>query len=153
MKTVHVTWLQKQQYVGVDSSKHSVVLSTQDADNGIGMKPAELLLVALGGCTSVDVISILEKKRQPLTGLEVEVSGEQDSDPPHAFRKIHVTYRVRGRGLKARAVEQAVTLSEEKYCSVGATLRAAATITHSIELIDEASADTVSATEIAVPEE
>ncbi len=103
--------------------------------------------MALGGCTSVDVISILEKKRQPLTGLEVEVSGEQESEPPYTFRKIHVTYRVRGRGLKAKAVEQAVVLSEEKYCSVGATLRAAATITHSIELIDEAP-DAVSAEEI-----
>lgn len=149
MKTVHVTWLQKQQYVGVDSSKHSVVMSTQDAENGIGMKPAELLLMAFGGCTSVDVVSILEKKRQPLTGLEVVVSGEQESDPPYTFRKIHVTYRVRGRGLKAKAVEQAVELSEEKYCSVGATLRAAAVITHSIEIIDE-TADAIPSEEIMI---
>lgn len=149
MKTVHVTWLQKQQYVGVDSSKHSVVMSTQDAENGIGMKPAELLLVAFGGCTSVDVVSILEKKRQPLTGLEVVVSGEQESDPPYTFRKIHVTYRVRGRGLKAKAVEQAVELSEEKYCSVGATLRAAAAITHSIEILDE-TADAIPSEEIMI---
>lgn len=141
MSTVQVTWLQKQQYVGVDSSKHAVVMSTQDAENGIGMKPSDLLLVALGGCTSVDVISILQKKRQPITGLEVSVSGEQETDPPFTFRKVHVLYRVRGRGLKAKAVEDAVTLSEERYCSVGATVRAAAAITHEIQIIDETEAE------------
>ena len=140
MSTVQVTWLQKQQYVGVDSNKHAVVMSTQDAENGIGMKPSDLLLVALGGCTSVDVISILQKKRQPVTGLEVSVSGEQETDPPFTFRKVHVVYQVRGRGLKAKAVEDAVALSEERYCSVGATVRAAAVITHEIQIIDETDA-------------
>jgi putative redox protein len=115
-------------------------MSTQDAENGIGMKPSDLLLVALGGCTSVDVISILQKKRQPVTGLEVSVSGEQETDPPFTFRKVHVVYQVRGRGLKAKAVEDAVALSEERYCSVGATVRAAAVITHEIQLIDETEA-------------
>ena len=138
MGVVNVTWLQKQQFVGVDSTKHSVVMSTPDPENAVGMKPSDLLLVALGGCTSVDVIQILEKKRQKVTGLEVVVSGEQQSDPPYTFRKIHVLYRVRGRGLKEKAVRDAVELSEERYCSVGSTVRATAEITHEIEIHDDA---------------
>ncbi len=86
------------------------------------MKPSELLLVALGGCSSVDVVSILQKKRQALTGLEVEISAEQETEPPWCFRKINVSYRVRGHGLSEKAVADAIRLSEEKYCSVRATL-------------------------------
>ena len=122
MARATVRWITKGQFLGVDSSKHSVVLSTQDEENGIGMKPSELLLLAVGSCSSVDIVSILQKKRQNLTGLEVEVSGEQDADPPWTFRKIHVTYTVRGRGLSEKAVADAIKLSEEKYCSVSTTL-------------------------------
>ena len=71
---VHVEWVSKGRFVGTDGHKHSIVMSTQDAENGIGMKPSELLLVALGGCSSVHVVSILQKKRQTLTGLEVEIT-------------------------------------------------------------------------------
>ncbi len=118
----HIQWVSKGQFIATDSSKHSVVFSSQDEENGVGMKPSDLLLVALGGCSSVDVVNILRKKRQSLTGLEVKVTGEQDSDPPWAFRKIWVTYVVRGRSLSEKAVADAIRLSEERYCSVKATL-------------------------------
>lgn len=138
MARATVRWITKGQFLAVDSSKHSVVLSTQDEENGIGMKPSELLLVAVGGCSSVDIVSILQKKRQELTGLEVEVTGEQDADPPWTFRKIHVTYIVRGRGLSEKAVADAIKLSEEKYCSVSTTLAQAVEITTEYRIVEEA---------------
>ena len=124
-----VKWLQNKQFVGIDSSRHSVVLSSQDEGNGVGVKPSEMLLVALGACTAVDIVDILTKKRTPLASLEIEVNGEQDADPPWAYRQIHLIYRLRGAGLTPAGVEQAIQLSEEKYCSVAATIRGVATIT------------------------
>jgi putative redox protein len=81
-KTARVTWAGRRQFVGTDGSRHSVVMSSQDEENGTGMSPSQLLLVALGGCTAYDVVDILKKKRQRLTGLEVAVTGEQEPDPP-----------------------------------------------------------------------
>jgi putative redox protein len=119
-------------FIGIDSTNHSVVLSTP-AD-GVGMKPSELLLVAVGSCTAVDVVNILEKKRFQLNSLEINVSAEQDDDPPWTFRKIHIHYKIQGAELTDKAVEQAIQLSEEKYCSVSATVRATAEITTSYEI-------------------
>ncbi len=136
MGQVQVTWLQNLQFVGTDSTKHSVVLSGSGPDDGTGMKPSELLLVALGGCTGYDVVNILSKKRQKLTGLRIAVSGEQHSDPPWSFHTIHIHYEVTGHGLDPAAVEQAIKLSEEKYCSVSATLAHAATITYDFTIVD-----------------
>jgi putative redox protein len=135
---VHVQWVSKSQFVGTDSSKHSVVMSTQDEENGTGMKPSELLLVALGGCSSVDVVSILRKKRQSLTGLEVEITAEQDPGPPWTFRKINMTYILRGRGLSEKAVADAIQLSADKYCSVKATLDKAVEIRTEYRMVEEA---------------
>jgi len=137
-KTVDVTWVDKLQFVGTDNTKHSVVMSSQDDDNGMGMSPSSLLLVALGGCTSYDIVSILKKKRQKLTGLEVSVTGEQEEDPPWTYRKVHVHYKVTGEGLSEKAVADAITLSEERYCSVAATVRGSAEITFDYEIVDDA---------------
>lgn len=137
MASASVRWITRGQFLAVDSSKHSVVLSTQNEENGIGMKPSDLLLAAVGGCSSVDIVSILQKKRQELTGLEVQVTGEQDADPPWTFRKIHVTYVVRGRGLSDKAVADAIRLSEEKYCSVSTTLARAVEITTQYHIVEE----------------
>lgn len=137
MAEVLVKWVEKRQFVGIDSTRHSVVISGTGPEDGVGVKPAELLLIGLGACSAFDVLDILEKKRQAVTGLEVRVHGEQDPNPPWAFRRIHVHYRVRGRDLSPKAVEDAVRLSEEKYCSVSATVRGVAQITHSIELVEE----------------
>ena len=127
MAPVTVNWLNERNFVGVDSTGHSVVLSGQK--NGIGVSPSQMLLVALASCSSVDVVEILEKKRLKLTLLEVTATGEQDPDPPWTYRKIHVKYRLGGKNLKEKAVEQAIRLSQDKYCSVSATVRGIAEIT------------------------
>lgn len=131
-----VTWLKQRQFVGTDGTGHSVVLSSQDEENGVGMSPSQLLLVSLAGCTAYDVVSILEKKRQTLTGLEIKVTGDQDEDPPWTYRKIHMEYLVRGDGLSEKAVRDAIELSEEKYCSVAATLRGTVEITYDYTIVD-----------------
>jgi len=136
-KTARVKWVEKRQFVGTDSSKHSVVISSQDEENGTGMSPSQLLLVALGGCTAYDVVDILEKKRQRLTGLEVIVTGEQEPHPPWTYRKIHVQYVLQGEGLLEKAVRDAIEISEQKYCSVTATLRGSAEITYDHTIVEE----------------
>jgi putative redox protein len=135
-KDVRVTWLEKEQFVGVDETNHAVVISSQSEGNGTGMNPSSLLLVSLGSCTSYDVVNILHKKRQPLTGLEVRVSAEQDQEPPWRFLKIHVHYILRGRGLQDKAVYDAIRLSEEKYCSVSGTLCDVVEITYDYEIVE-----------------
>ncbi len=136
MPEVEIVWSQKLQFVGTDSTRHAIVLSSADEENSTGVKPSDLLLLALGGCTAVDVVEILRKKRQRLAGLTVRVSGEQDTDPPWTFRRVHLVYEVRGSGLSERAVEQAVALSEEKYCSVRATLADRVEISREIRVLE-----------------
>jgi putative redox protein len=136
-KIARVTWVQKRQFVGTDDSNHSVVMSSQDEENGTGLSPSQLLLVGLGGCTSYDVVGILEKKRQRLTGLEVTVTGEQEPDPPWTYRKIHIHYELRGKELSEKAVQSAIKISEEKYCSVAATVREAAEVTYDYTIVEE----------------
>jgi putative redox protein len=135
MGTVTVRWIGGQQYVGIDSTNHSVVMST--TSEGVGMKPSELILVALAACTGVDVVDILTKKRTPITSLEIQVDGEQDPNPPWPYRKIHISYRLRGKTLTDKGVRQAIQLSEEKYCSVSATLRGVAEIKTDFEILPE----------------
>jgi putative redox protein len=130
-----VNWIGGKRFVGIDSTKHSVVIST--TDEGVGMKPNELMLLALSSCSMVDVVEIMEKKRMPLLSLEVSAASEQDTEPPWTFRKIHLHYKVRAKGANERSVAQAIQLSEEKYCSVAATLRGVAEITTSYELLPE----------------
>lgn len=122
-------------FIGTDSTSHSVVLSPQS--EGTGMKPSDLLLIAVGSCTAVDVVGILEKKRMPLSSLEIEVSGDQDVDPPWTFRKIHIHYKLKGTGLLENSVKQAISLSEEKYCSVSSTIKGTAKITTSFEILTD----------------
>ena len=126
--------------MGFDGSGHSVVLSSQEPESAGGVKPTELLMLALASCSAVDLVRILGKQRQSVTGLEITVSGEQDPEPPWRFTRMHVIYRVRGRALKEDGVRRAVELSEGKYCSVAASLRPQVEITHSLEVADEAGA-------------
>jgi len=132
-----VIWSGEGLYVGIDTNKHSVVISTQDEDNRVGMKPSDLLLVALASCTAVDVVSILRKKRQTLSHLEILADGEQDAEPPWRFRRIHLTYRLRGKNLTPEAVGRAIELSESRYCSVSASLRPQVEIMTSFEIQPE----------------
>lgn len=133
MSSASVKWIGGKQFIGVDSTKHSVVLSTPD--EGVGMKPSELMLVALASCTAVDVVEILNKKRLGLESLEISAEAQQEKDPPWTFRKIHLTYRLKGERLTEKDVAQAIELSEEKYCSVASTLRGVAEITTSFEIL------------------
>jgi putative redox protein len=135
MGNATVKWITGKQFMGVDSTCHSVILSTPD--EGVGMKPSELLLVALASCTAVDIVDIMTKKRMPLTHLEISAISEQDQDPPWTFRKIHLHFRIGGKNLTEKAVSQAIQLSEEKYCSVAATIRATTQITTDFEIVED----------------
>jgi putative redox protein len=119
------------QCVATGSGGHTVVI---DAPLGrpewAGMKPTELLLSALAGCTGVDFVRILAKKRQAVTSVSAEVHAEQDKDPPWAFRSIELVFTLRGEHLDQEAVDHALSLAAERYCSVGATLAGTLTITH-----------------------
>lgn len=136
MGTATVKWIGGKKFVGIDSTHHSVVLSTPE--EGVGIKPSELLLIAVASCSAVDVVGILEKKRMPLTYLEISVNGEQDQNPPWTFRKIHIQYRLGGKDLTDKAAAQAIQLSHEKYCSVAATIRGTAQIITSYEIVEDA---------------
>ena len=127
MAEAKVRWTGDKTFIGVDSTNHAVVMSSPE--DGIGMKASELLLVALATCSSYDVVSILEKKKIPLSKLEVVVTGEQEADPPWPYKKIHLKYILAGKGLTEAAASRAIELSESKYCSVAATVRGVAEIT------------------------
>ena len=123
-------------FIGVTPSGHAQVIET-DSQRSSAATPMELLLVALGGCTAVDVISILRKKRERVTAYRVEVSGERREEHPRKYTRMEVRHVLRGRKLSERAVAQAVELSEEKYCSVAASLRPGVEIVSSYEIEEE----------------
>ncbi|MDJ0802683.1 MAG: OsmC family protein [Desulfobacterales bacterium] len=132
MPTAKVRWVEGMQFVGMDSGGHSVVLSGDDQQAGV--RPSEMLLVALAACTAVDVVEIMAKKRKPLRALEIVITGDRDPDPPWPYRRIQVSYRLAGDGLTEKAVSQAIALSSEKYCSVAATVRGVASIETTFEI-------------------
>ncbi|MFN2453047.1 MAG: OsmC family protein [Pyrinomonadaceae bacterium] len=122
-------------FVGTSPSGHAIVIDT-DHERSSAASPVELLLIALGSCTAVDVIGILRKKREVVTEYRVEVRGERRDEHPRSYTRIEVKHIVSGRKVSVKAVEQAIQLSEEKYCSVAATLRPTATITSTYEIIE-----------------
>jgi putative redox protein len=125
-----VKWSGQMQFAGTGNGGHSVVM---DGDNKAGNSPMELVLIALCGCTAFDVVSILQKKREPFTAVEVSAEAEKAADPPRVFTDIKLQYRVAG-NVARKAVEDAVRLSEEKYCSVAAMLNKTARISYEIHL-------------------
>ena len=133
MQTARVQWVGKERFVAQAPSGHMVALDSDRASNE-APGPMELLLVALGACTATDVVSVLAKKRQKLDSLEVEVSGERAAEPPTVWVKLEIVYKLRGL-LDEKAVQHAIQLSEEKYCSVAAMLRKTATITFRYEIV------------------
>ena len=132
MNTAKATWIDHQRFTGIADSGHSI---TVDGDKSGGNSPMELVLIGLCGCTGYDVVSILKKKREPFTSLEVRAEAERAPDPPSVYTEIKLIYRVGGR-VSPKAVEDAVRLSEEKYCSVSAMLQKTARITTEIEYVD-----------------
>lgn len=121
-------------FIGTSPSGHSITVDTKDVKGA--PSPVELLLMAIGGCTASDVVSILQKKRQKITSYRVEVTGERRDDFPRYFTKFHVHHIVYGRDVSEQAVASAIELSDTKYCSVAATVRPTAEITTSYEIIE-----------------
>lgn len=119
---------------GRTPSGHVVVIDT-DRERNSASSPMELLLVALGSCTGVDVVSILKKKREKVTGYRVEVRGQRRAEHPRSYQRMELHHIVTGRNISERAVAQAIELSEQKYCSVAATLRPTVEIVSSFEII------------------
>ena len=127
--TAVATWIDQQRFVATGSSHHSIVV---DGDKNTANSPMELVLLGLCGCTGYDVVSILRKKREPFTSVEVRAEAERAPEPPTVYTAIRLVYRVGGK-VSHKAVEDAVKLSEEKYCSVAAMLNKTAKISYTIE--------------------
>ena len=133
MQTATVKWVAGEEFTATLPSGHSVSFDA-DRKHNAAPGPMEMLLGALGACTSVDVVMILAKKRQKLTSLEIDISGERASEPPSVWTKIEMIYRLAG-DLEPKAVRDAIELSQFKYCSVAAMLRKTAEITYRFEIV------------------
>jgi len=133
-----IRWVDDAMFVGEAGSGHAVVIDGPPDAGGrnAGIRPMELVLTGVGACTAFDVVAILRKSRQAIDDCRVEVEAERAAEPPRVFTRIHIHFVVSGRGLKPAAVERAVNLSAEKYCSATLMLRDAVTITHDFEIVD-----------------
>lgn len=143
MSTVAVKWTgsQSQLFVGRDSHGHVTLAGSWPAEDQDdewqewrAPKPSDLLLVSLGSCSAYDVVMILRRQRQKLTNLYIDIDGKQNPEPPYQFTDIHLHYIVEGEDLDPKKVERAIQLSEERYCSVAATVRGVAQLSHSYEI-------------------
>ena len=133
-----IKWLDHRSFVGESASGHSVVMDGAPDAGGrnLGVRPMEMLLLGLGGCTAFDVVSILQKSRQQISDCEVEIEAERADEIPRVFTRIHVHFIVSGRELDKAKVSKAVSLSADKYCSASRMLEKAATITHDFEIVN-----------------
>jgi putative redox protein len=128
-------------FIGIPPSGHAQVMDSK-GDRHAAPTPIEMLLVSVAACTAMDVQSILAKKRQDVTGYDVEIEGERADDHPRKFTKFHIHHIVHGRGVSDKAVADAIKLSDDTYCSVAATVKPTAEITTSYEIIEIAEART-----------
>jgi putative redox protein len=127
-----VKWLDGRAFVGESGSGHAVVMDGAPAAGGrnIGVRPMEMLLLGLGGCTAFDVVMILEKGREKITSCEVELEAERAAEDPKVFTHVKMIYRLRGKNLRPAAIERAINLSAEKYCSASIMFGKTAKIEH-----------------------
>ncbi len=134
-----VQWLDGRAFVGESGSGHAVVMdgSPESGGRNIGIRPMEMMLLGLGGCTAFDIVMILERMREKVTGLDIGLEGERATEDPKVFTKVKLIYKVKGRKLKPANVERAVKLSAEKYCSASAMFGKTAVIEHDFEIIEE----------------
>ena len=139
MPKAKVTYTSGLQFVGEADSGSAIVMDgdTQFGGRNTGPRPMELLLMGIGGCSGMDVISILKKKKEKVTGLEINVDGKKTKEYPQKFTDIDIEFIVRGRGVSEEAVKRAVQLSMDKYCSVKATLEGSAQITFRYKVVEE----------------
>ena len=128
---VHLNWNPEQEFILNDADDHKIVMKKPK-----GVKPSDLLAMALIGCSSYDVVEILQKQRQDLRQLRVSAESFQDETPPWRFRRIHIRYQAVGKGIDPEKLRKAIEISEEKYCSVYATLKDAIEITHEVEVVE-----------------
>lgn len=135
-KIARLRYAGQEAFVGESMSGHSL-LTGFGTETLKSPTPMELLLISLGGCTGADIVSILEKKRQQVTNYEIEVRGERRAEHPRIYTSIEIIHHVRGRNIDPKAVAHAIELSETKYCSVSAMLKAAATVTARFEITEE----------------
>ncbi|HBE91359.1 MAG TPA: OsmC family protein [Gammaproteobacteria bacterium] len=135
---VDVSWADGMAFEGHSDSDHKVMMDAGEAAGGMnrGARPMELLLMGLGGCSSIDVMLMLNKSRQDVTDCRVEIEAERANDIPAVFTKIHVHFVVSGRNIKVNRVERAIKLSADKYCSASVMLGKTAEITHDFEIIE-----------------
>jgi len=133
-----VRWVQDAMFLGESGSGHAMVMDGAPDSGGrnLGVRPMEMLLLGLGGCTAFDVVMILKRGREPVTGCVVDMDADRAESEPKVFTRIAMKYRVSGRGLDPKKVERAVNLSAEKYCSATAIIAKTAQISHEIEIID-----------------
>ncbi len=133
-----VKWTEELNFVGQSGSGHAVVLGASQGTErpALGASPMELVLIGLGGCSAIDVVLILKKGREAVSGCVVELEAERAASEPKVFTQIHMHFTVTGKGLSPAKVERAFTLSAEKYCSVSAMLDKTAKITHDVEIVD-----------------
>lgn len=133
-----IKWVQDVTFVGESGSGHAVVMdgSPEDGGRNLGVRPMEMLLLGMGGCTAFDVVYILKKARQPVSDCVVELTAERAESPPKVFTAIHAHFIVSGQGLSAAQVQRAVELSAEKYCSASIMLGKMAEITHDFAIIE-----------------
>jgi len=133
-----VKWVEGMSFVGESNSGHAVVMDGPPEFGGrnLGLRPMEMVLLGMGGCTAFDVVSILKKKRQAIVDCVAELEAERAATEPKVFTKIHVHFIVKGHKLDPQAVQKAIELSAEKYCSASIMLAKTATITHDFEVLD-----------------
>lgn len=139
MEPVTVDWTQGMAFTGRSSEGHLVGMDASAANGGSGQapRPTELVLMGLGGCSGMDVVSILAKMQQPLQSLQITMAAERASEHPKVFTEVRLLYRVKGEGLELQKVQRAIDLSLDKYCTVGNMLNKTARFTYQIELNGE----------------
>ena len=134
---VRVNWIEERSFVGTAGSGHKIAFGAPgEGGTKPGPSPMELLLIGTGGCSAYDVVSILEKGREAVDGVEVALDANRADTDPKVFTRIHMHFTVRGRGLTPARVERAIALSVEKYCSASAMMASTATLTHDFEIIE-----------------
>ncbi len=133
-----IKWVQDATFVGESGSGHALVMDGPPESGGrnLGVRPMEMLLIGMGGCTAFDVVDILKKARQDIRDCVVELQAERAAEVPKIFTKIHVHFIVTGKALKETHVKRAVELSAEKYCSASIMLGKMAEITHDFEIVE-----------------
>jgi putative redox protein len=133
-----IKWIEQRSFVAESESGHALVIDAPQSSGGRaqGPSPMELMLMGAGGCTAIDVVSILEKMRQAVTDCSIALEAERAEEPPRIFTRIAMRFRVTGKGLDRKAVERAIELSAEKYCSATIMLAKTAEITREIEIVE-----------------